>query len=436
MTLTNDEVHHHRSGYEEEAQAQDREEGETRVYSVTDGLKSPYTKIAYRQAFNDFLRYIGNKNHNENQFHHDQHPDPQELRTLLDYKPSVIESKIIDYIEYLKLRKLSSYSTIQVHCSGIVHFFDINDVNLNKRKIKRFFPQNESDHYFTDRPYSIKEIESILSKCDIRSRVIVLLMASTGMRISGVRELRYGDIKKIDEFGLYMIWVYNRSKADRYYTFCTPECAIAIDAYLEYRRKFGEELMDKSPLIREQFNIDNPFTVNAPRFLSKRMMSFIIEDALNRSGVNPVRVGRNEQRDVMSSHGLRKFFVTQCGKAHLSYTTWKYLAGHKLTNTDASYMRTSEEDRLAEYVQAIDFLTIDPTKRLQQKVKDLEGQQANEIAQLKERVEFLDKHIHLWARAHRGLTHKIENEEPIEGARSNSKGEVEKYEYRIKKVPV
>jgi hypothetical protein len=57
-----------------------------------------------------------------------------------------------------------------------------------------------------------------------------------------------------------MIWAYNRYRADRYYTFCTPECATAIDAYLDYRRSFHEEIKDKSPLIREEFNIDNPFT--------------------------------------------------------------------------------------------------------------------------------------------------------------------------------
>jgi hypothetical protein len=41
-----------------------------------------------------------------------------------------------------------------------------------------------------------------------------------------------------------MIWVYSRSKANRYYTFCTPECTAAIDAYLDYRKSFGEELKD------------------------------------------------------------------------------------------------------------------------------------------------------------------------------------------------
>ena len=98
-------------------------------------------------------------------------------------------------------------------------------------------PEDESEHYGRDRPYSIKEIEQILSKCDVRDKVATLVMLSTGMRIGGLRELQIDDIKKIEEYGLYLIWVYNRSGKARYYTFCTPECAVAIDEYLEYRKR-------------------------------------------------------------------------------------------------------------------------------------------------------------------------------------------------------
>ena len=68
----------------------------------------------------------------------------------------------------------------------------------------------------------------ILDICDIRSRVIILLMTSTGMRIGALPDLRLSDIKKMDEFGLYLVYVYSQSKKDRYYTFTTPECAKAM----------------------------------------------------------------------------------------------------------------------------------------------------------------------------------------------------------------
>jgi len=259
----------------------------------------------------------------------------------------------------------------------------MNDMSLNVDKIKRFLPQDESDHYATDRPYSVKEIELILEKCDVRSRVIILLMASAGMRIGALPGLRVGDIKRMDEFGVYMIWVYNRSKADRYYTFCNPECASAIDTYLDYRRSFHEEIKDKSPLVREEFNIEDDLRVKYPRFLSQRMFCFIVEDVLKRAGVNQITAG-NKRREVMRSHGFRKFFITQCDKAHMPFTVREFISGHRLPNQDASYILRTEEETLAEYVKAIPRLTINPTQRLRQENAQLRNKQNDYLAELGE----------------------------------------------------
>jgi integrase len=354
---------------EQQQQPQAAEEEEERIYEPDDGLTSNYTKNTYRNTFNHFIK-ITVKNDNR--------------RVLLDTKQSVVESKIINHIKYLNEVQHLGHLSIQTHLSGILRFFAMNDYHLNIKKIRRFLPEDIAEDGITDRPYSVTEIEKILSKCkgDDRCTAVVLIMASTGMRISGLRELRYGDIKKIDEYGLYIIWVYNRYRKDRYITFCTPECADAIDAYLDYRRRFGEEIKDKSPLIREQFNIDNPFLANAPKFLSRRSISHLFEDVLKRAGINQVRPG-HKKRDIMTSHGLRKHFFYQCERANLNYTTLQLLSGHKLRRVDASYKRTTEEDMLSEYVRAIPFLTIDPNQRLEQENQDLKVTQAQELERLK-----------------------------------------------------
>lgn len=121
---------------------------------MTEGLQSKHTKIAYWIAFNHFL---------------DITIKSKDRHALPDTKQKVIEDKIIDHITYLKAIEGLTYRSILVHLSAIFHFFEINDYNdLRRRKIKRFFPEDESDHYARDRPYFIKEIEQILSKCDIR----------------------------------------------------------------------------------------------------------------------------------------------------------------------------------------------------------------------------------------------------------------------------
>ena len=60
----------------------------------------------------------------------------------------------------------------------------MNDVALNIRKINRFYSEEDDEvNGVRDRPYSIDEISKILDKADVRSKVIILLLASTGMRL-------------------------------------------------------------------------------------------------------------------------------------------------------------------------------------------------------------------------------------------------------------
>jgi hypothetical protein len=122
------------------------------------------------------------------------------------------------------------------------------------------------------------------------------------------------------------------------------------------------------------------------------MMSFVIEDVLKRSGVNQLQPGQ-KRRAVMRSHGFRKFFITECDKANISYTVREFLAGHKLLNQDPHYVHRTEEDRLAEYVKAIPFLTIDPTKKLEKENQDLKTTQTQEISQLKNQIQDMEPRL-------------------------------------------
>jgi integrase len=361
-------------------QTQQQQKTTTEIYyPVTDGLQSPHTISAYRLTFNHFL---------------DQTVHTHDLQVMLDYSPRIIESMIIEHVKHLRDVEKLSHKSIQVHCAAIFHFFDMNDVILNRRKIKRFLPPDESSP--SDRAYSHEEIVKILSKCDERSRVIILLMVSTGMRIGALPGLQIGDIAsvRIDNSNskLYKMWVYARSRKDRYYTFCTPECAAAIDSYLDYRKRFGEELKDKTPLIREQFNIDNPFTIQSAKLRSERTIIYAVEQVLKRSGVN-------KTGEVMRSYGFRKFYVSQMIKVNVNYNAREYLVGHRQSRgLDQSYDRTSEEDRLTEYAKAIDLLTISPEHRLQKKVKQLEVEQsvnAEEFKRLKAEIDEIRKVIEM-----------------------------------------
>jgi len=133
---------------------------------------------------------------------------------------------IINYILALRQRGLAS-SSISTMINAIYHFYDMNDVALNKKKIKMFIGQ--SPKKVTDRAYSDGEISRILNVSDMRMKAMVLLMATAGLRIGAIPQLRLRNLEKIDN--IYKITVYEGS-TEEYITFCTPECASFINSYL------------------------------------------------------------------------------------------------------------------------------------------------------------------------------------------------------------
>jgi hypothetical protein len=105
-------------------------------------------------------------------------------------------------------------------------------------------------------PYTYEEIHKLLDKADERERMIVLLLASSGVRRGALPELKYGDLKWIEQYQIYEITVYKGFK-EEYVTYCSSECAYYINSYLDFRRRNGEQLTPDSYLIRKQFDTTN-----------------------------------------------------------------------------------------------------------------------------------------------------------------------------------
>src|SRR5947209_7155085 len=130
-------------------------------------------------------------------------------------------------------------------------YYDLNEVALNKKKIYRYL--GEEERPIENRGNTSEEISKMLEVGDERVRAIILFLASTGVRIRAIIELKIEDLVSIPDYDLYQVKVYSESK-ERYLTFTTPEAAKAIKVYLSYRERYGEKLNPKSPVFRDQFD--------------------------------------------------------------------------------------------------------------------------------------------------------------------------------------
>ena len=78
------------------------------------------------------------------------------------------QSHIIKHLISIRENEKSS-NTISTRLNAIYHFYDMNDVSLNKKKINMF--KGESTIKVVDRAYSHDEIKKMLDLSDLGSKI-------------------------------------------------------------------------------------------------------------------------------------------------------------------------------------------------------------------------------------------------------------------------
>jgi integrase/recombinase XerD len=289
--------------------------------------------------------------------------------------PRIIQDQIIEFLIHLKNPPHSlRYATRSQYVSAIITFYDLNEVILNRKKIYRYL--GEEERPIENRGYNTEEIRKMLEVSDEKVRAILLLLASTGMRIRAVVDLTLQDIQEIPEFKLYKVTVYSDSK-ERYFTFTTPEAAKAITIYLDYRKRYGEKLTSGTPVFRDQFDRNDPASVHNVKPMKLRTIERLISRSLEKSGIRTVeRIIENNsekgkiRKNVRLTAGFRKFFDTQLIYAKVEPRTKELFMGHNI-GLDNHYFTPGEDFVLGEYLKAVNNLTINEENRLRKEIADL-----------------------------------------------------------------
>jgi integrase len=284
--------------------------------------------------------------------------------------PRLGSAHIRQLLASLQAKKLSAGSMANYR-HALKHLYEMNDIALNWRKITKFGRMEESDGVAQkDRAYTNQEIQQMLAQSTERDRAIILLLASSGVRVGAIKSLCIRHLTRIEEYSLYQLLVYPGYK-DQYITFCTPEAAKAIDSYLSYRKRCGEKLADTSPVFRTDFYAADLFKVrNRIKPLSTEGVSLAVSNLLCKAGLLPTTTEAVKRHEVQRNHGFRKFVNTQMVQADLKGAAKEMLLGHSI-GLDDKYYRPTPAQLLEEYLKAVDLLTISDENRLRLKVEEL-----------------------------------------------------------------
>ena len=132
-------------------------------HNFINSIKSEETKEEYKRSL---LRYISHYKTN--------------LGDILNRPISEIENMLVDYLLELKKQDLSS-SYINLNFCALKHFYFMNDVRINKEKISKFLGEPKKKN--VDRSYTHPEIKGMLDIADLRFKVVISVLASTGVRV-------------------------------------------------------------------------------------------------------------------------------------------------------------------------------------------------------------------------------------------------------------
>jgi integrase len=318
-----------------------------------ESIKSPRTKEIYGDAVTRFCLWSGIKE-----------------AKLAKTPAKTIQTKLIEYVIYLK-NQGRSFSLQNVAISAVKKYCEAFDVEVNFAKVYRYVGEQTTNH--EDKPYSTEQLRTMVATGDPRAKALILLLDSTGVRAGAVPGMLIRDLTKIEDKGLYKVVVYANSPKDRYFTFTTPEAAQAIDAYLDIRKVAGEVIKPTAPLFRKEFNHAN---ANNPEPLGFGGTSAIIQRTLVKAGLRVLNDEPNFRHTTAMYHGFRKFFNTALVRAGVKPVVVEILTGHTI-GLQKNYLRLDEAEVLAEYLKAVDLLTIGREKSLLKQVEKLQTEIAD-----------------------------------------------------------
>lgn len=337
-----------------------------------EAVKSEETWLQYERRFWHFLNWLG------------ETPDSFLSRTKSD--TTYAESKIIAYIvrEKDRARKHEiSESSVPNFKKPVKLFLEMNDVTLNWKKINKTLPSIR--RYALDRAPSLEELRRLTHYPDMRVETIVLVMASSGIRVGAWDYLRIGNIQPVERDGETVaakLTVYE-GEPEQYFTFITPEAYNSLERYLDFRESHGEQLTPSSPLMRDLFNITgNRMNWQGIAAKAKPLkhsgVKHLVERALWRSGL---RIEKRKRHEFAIDHGFRKYFKTRAEQV-MKPINVEWLMGHS-TGISDSYYRPTENELIEDYSKAVPLLTISEVDEVRRENVQLKG----EIEQRLSRIE-------------------------------------------------
>ena len=211
-----------------------------------------------------------------------------------------------------------------------------------------------------------RELRLLLMNSDPRTRALISLLATSGLRIGEASTLRLGNVD-LDREKVTVMALKTKSRATRI-SFISTETARLLRDYLRQRINHKDEW-----LFPDKYNPQKP--------AGRSALYQLIRRTLTRTGLRS-KLDPDSRMYELNPHAFRKYFFTKLIGAGVDRGVAEYLMGHKF-GLDSAYLRMDEERLRREYMESVDdFQALTETKpdrksqeemtRLRQQIEQLQ----------------------------------------------------------------
>ncbi|MEM3697842.1 MAG: site-specific integrase [Candidatus Bathyarchaeia archaeon] len=226
------------------------------------------------------------------------------------------------------------------YCNAIRSFYKANGFPLNLR-IPKAAPKKENFKLILRVP-EVKRLIDVAT--NVRDRAIILTLFQSGMGVSELCNLTYGDVVKgleENEEPLH-IHLIRKKELVEYDTFLGKDAIDALKSYLDERRRNGEILKYDTPLFIKRFIKSNskskaerltPTLIEATFRALAVKSGLVSQERLERADINPCR-----------PHTLRSSFISILKTAGCPNVAVEYMVGHAVPDTEKAYWQVRVEE--------------------------------------------------------------------------------------------
>jgi len=327
------------------------------------------TRAVYKSAYRMYTLYTGmTPEQLVNEALEDVKRDPKE-------KTDIVKRRIIGFYNWLVTEapnhgprgkgKGVSSKLAHTYIGAIRSFYDTFNVVI-KLKGRSSLPQPKVSNKRLR--LTGQDVKKLLDHCrSLRDRAIILVMFQSGMDVSTLCSLRYGDVAKGLERNEHPLKIdlYRPKTGVEYYTFLGKDAVEALKAYLNDLRMKGIKLEYNDPLFLKEGSktfSKEPITPNLIQKLMRELAvkSGFVDERMNGSSINP-----------LSPHALRESFSSIMIGKGVPKTIVDFWLGHQIGDMARAYHEAKFEDVRQMYLEHEVFLTVSSGNTVE-KVKEIE----------------------------------------------------------------